>query len=142
MWNYILPILIVVISNSFYHISAKSTPQGLHPFMSLTLTYLIAAVLSIILFFVTGRNTDMVTELKKVNWTSIALGIAVVGLEYGYLQVYRVGWNISVASLVSNIGLAVVLVFVGILLYKEAFSMHQLIGMALCIVGIIFINFR
>ena len=42
--------------------------------------------------------------------------------------------------LVANIGLAVVLVFVGVLLYKETKTLNRLIGIVLCCVGIFFLN--
>ena len=56
MWNYLWPILIVVGANTFYNISTKSTPQGIDPFASLTITYLVAAALSLLMFFVTGER--------------------------------------------------------------------------------------
>lgn len=78
--------------------------------------------------------------MHRINWTSFVLGISVVALEFGYIQVYRAGWNVSIGSLVSNIGLAIVLIFVGLLLYKETISLNQVIGIFLCIAGIVFIN--
>lgn len=78
--------------------------------------------------------------MHNINWTSFGLGLAIVGLEFGYIQVYRAGWNVSIGFLVTNIGLAIVLIFVGLLLYKETISLNQIIEIFLCIAGIIFIN--
>ena len=44
------PILLAVFADVFYQISAKSTPQTLNPFASLTLTYLVAAAVSLAVF--------------------------------------------------------------------------------------------
>jgi len=140
MWNYSWPIIMVIMSNTFYHICSRSTPKDINPFIALTITYLVAAVTTIILFFTTSSNVSLITEIKKANWTSLFLGIAVIGLEFGYLQVYRAGWNVSVGSLVSNIGLAIALVFVGALLYKEVIHLNHIIGIALCIIGIVILN--
>ncbi|HIZ77340.1 MAG TPA: EamA family transporter [Firmicutes bacterium] len=140
MWNYLWPILIVVGANTFYNISTKSTPQGIDPFASLTITYLVAAALSLLMFFVTGEQKNLLTEFSKANWTSFLLGISVVALEFGYISIYRAGWKVSTASLVANISLACVLLFVGILLYKEALSFKQLAGMAICVFGLILMS--
>ena len=140
MWNYLWPILIVVGANAFYNISTKSTPQGIDPFASLTITYLVAAALSLLMFFVTGEQKNLLTEFSKANWTSFLLGISVVALEFGYISIYRAGWKVSTASLVANISLACVLLFVGILLYKEALSFKQLAGIAICVFGLILMS--
>lgn len=44
--NMYLPVLIVVLSNTFYNICTKSTPEDLNPFASLSITYLVGAVIS------------------------------------------------------------------------------------------------
>jgi len=139
MWNMIWPVLIVVAANTLYNISAKSTPEEINSFASLSISYVIAAVCSLVLFFVTSENKNILSELGKTNWSSLALGAAIVGLEFGYICIYRAGWKISVASLVANISLACVLLIVGLLLYRETLTLRQAIGMGLCAVGMILI---
>lgn len=139
MWNMIWPILIIVAANTLYNISAKSTPSDINSFASLALSYIVAAACSLVMFFITSDNKNIFAEISKTNWTSLALGIAIVGLEFGYICVYRAGWKVSIASLVANISLACVLLGVGFLLYKEVLSIRQVIGMAVCAVGLILI---
>jgi drug/metabolite transporter (DMT)-like permease len=140
MWKYIWPVLLIVISNVFYNISTRSTPGSASPLASLTVTYIIAAVSSGILFFITSPSKDLIGAYRDLDWSCLALGIAVVGLEYGYIWLYRSGWMISTGSLTANIMLAVILIIVGILFYKEHISLNQIIGIALCLAGFIFIN--
>ena len=135
----IWPILIIVGANTLYNISAKSTPGEINSFAFLALSYVIAAVCSLIMFFVTAENKNIFTEITKTNWSSFALGIAIVALEFGYICVYRAGWKVSIASLVANISLACVLLGVGFLLYKEVLSVRQIIGMGVCAAGLILI---
>lgn len=135
----ICPILIVVASNTVYNICAKSTPDNVNSFASLAVTYLIAAVCSAVMFFATGEQKNLAAEITKANWTAYVLGIAIVGLEFGYICIYRAGWKISLGNLVASISLACVLVIVGVLLYKETISLKQVIGIVLCISGIILI---
>jgi hypothetical protein len=46
MWSTIWPLLLVVVSNTVYHIVAKQTPTGASPFLSLTVTYVVGAAVS------------------------------------------------------------------------------------------------
>ena len=139
MWNLLWPMLIVVCANTVYNISTKSTPADINSFASLTVTYTIAAISSLILFFITAENRDLASELTKINWTAFVLGIAIVALEFGFICIYRAGWKISVASLVANISLACILLLIGILLYRETISAKQVIGMVLSAAGLILI---
>ena len=139
MWNLLWPMLIVICANTVYNISTKSTPADINSFASLAVTYTVAAVSSLLLFFITSENRDLAAELTKTNWTAFALGIAIVALEFGFICIYRTGWKISVASLVANISLACILLLVGVLLYREAVSARQVIGMLLSAAGLILI---
>ncbi len=139
MWNMIWPILIVVAANSVYNICAKSTPANVNSFASLSVTYLIAMIFSIIMFFVTGQKKNFLLELTKTNWSTYVLGIAIVVLEFGFLCVYRAGWKISTAQLFASLSLACVLLIVGMLFYKETLNVRQILGMAVCAVGLILI---
>jgi uncharacterized membrane protein len=140
VWNMIWPMLIVITANTFYNVCAKSTPQGVNSFASLTITYLIAAAASLIMFFVTSEQKNIWQEFSKANWTSAVLGIAVLALEFGYICIYRAGWKVSTASIIANIALACVLVFVGMLLYKETITLRQIIGMLVCAAGLYLIG--
>ena len=136
MWNLLWPMLIVVCANTVYNISTKSTPADINSFASLTVTYTIAALSSLILFFITAENRDLASELTKINWTAFVLGIAIVALEFGFICIYRAGWKLSIASLVANISLACILLLIGVLIYRETISAKQIIGMILSAVGL------
>jgi drug/metabolite transporter (DMT)-like permease len=136
----IWPIILIVLSNTFYNICAKSTPAGVNPFASLLITYLTAAAATLILLFFYSPEKNITTAFKSINWTSFCLGICIIGLEFGYIMAYRAGWNISIGSLVANVLLAVILIFVGLLFFKEKININHLIGIVLCIIGLIFIN--
>ena len=140
MWSYIWPIAVVVIANIFYNISAKSTPSNANMFLSLTITYIIAAFCTFVLFLTNDRSVNIKAEISKLNWTSLMLGISVVALEFGYICIYRAGWKISTASLVANICLACALIFVGLLLYNEFITLRQIVGVIVCALGLILIS--
>lgn len=140
MWNMLWPVLIVVSSNVLYNICQKSTPEDINAFGTLMVSYLVAAIFTGIVFVATVGFHNVGSEMHKLNWTSYVLGVVIVGLEMGYIFLYRAGWKISAGSIVCNIALAVMLVFVGVLMYKEHISVKQVVGMVLCSAGLMMIT--
>ena len=115
-------------------------PEGTNTFGALTVTYLVGAVLSAILFVVSVKPAGAVQEITKINWTSFILGLSIVGLEAGYVFLYRAGWKVSNGALTANICLAIALLVIGYFLYKEAISMRQVAGIIVCGIGLFLIN--
>ena len=140
MLSYIWPIALVVLANTFYQICAKATPEAMNPLASLTVTYTIAALASGLLFAATIRGGSLLREYSHLNWAPFVFGLALVGLEVCFIYAYKAGWPVSAASLVASAFLAVVLIFVGFLVYKEPITVSKLIGIAICMVGLYFIN--
>ena len=134
------PIALAVLSDIVYQIAAKSTPQGLNPFASLTITYLIGAAVSAVIFFAMTKGGNILQEWSHANWAMIILGFAIVGLECGSIYMYRVGWNINTGYIVKSCFLAVALILVGYFLYKEQINVSKVAGIAVCMVGLFLIN--
>ena len=142
MINYIWPMALLVFSNTFYQICAKSVPEDMDPFASLTITYLVGAAVSFLLYYVLNKNADIGREYARVNWAPFVLGIVIVGLEVGYIFAFKAGWPVSMAQIVQASILAVILIFVGYLLYKEAITWNKLVGMVVCLAGLALINYK
>lgn len=140
MLNYYWPIGFIVFSNVLYHICSKSLSNGADPYFSLLVTYIVAASICLALYLFTGHFKDLSCDIRSIRWNSLMLGVAIVCLELGFIMMYRVGWNISIGSLVANICLAAALVLIGVFFYRENLTMNNIIGMILCISGLIFIN--
>ncbi|NMM63038.1 EamA family transporter [Clostridium sp. P21] len=141
MLNFIFPIILITFSNVFYNICAKSIPEKTNAFASLSVTYTIAAIFTFLLVCLNNNlSKGIFSQFKNINWASFIFGFLIIGSEYGYIQAYRSGWTVSTCSLVTNICLAILLIFVGILLYKEHISINQILGILLCIVGLFFIS--
>ena len=142
MFAYIWPIALVVLSNVVYQICAKSVPEGINPFASLTVTYLVGAAASAVLFFVLGSGGNLLKEYGKLNWAPVVLGIVIVGLEAGWIYAYKAGWQVSTGFIVQSSFLAAVLLLVGYFLYREALTWNKLVGVAICLIGLVFINYK
>ena len=140
MFNYIWPLALVVLSNVFYQICAKSVPGEINPLASLTVTYAIGAVVSLILYYALNKGASIAAEYKHLNWAPFVLGLVIVGLEVGYIYAYKAGWPVSTAQITQAAVLAIILIFVGYLLYKEAITWTKVIGIAVCLVGLALIS--
>lgn len=135
-----LPIITVVCSSVIYHVCAKSTSPKINAFASLAVTYLIGAVVSAALYYLTSPTKRLAEELSRVNWATLVLGLAIVGLEAGNIFMYKVGWDISLGPLVTSSTLAVTLLAVGVLFYREELSLTKVLGIVLCVAGLILVN--
>ena len=133
------PIALAVFADVFYQICSKSTPVSLNPFASLTITYLVGAALSALIFFMTGGG-NLLAEWKEINWTTFVLGLAIVGLEAGSICMYRLGWNMNTGYIVKALILGIVLIGVGYFLYKEQLTMTKAAGILVCLFGLFLIN--
>ncbi len=138
---YYLPVLLVVVAGIVYHNASKGTAIGANPFLSLFVSYLVSTILALLLYAF-GKKDNILSDLKNLNWTSWVLGIAIFGVEIGYILIYKAGWEISKASLVANICIAVILVAMGVMVYSEAISPKQWVGIALCISGLVLVNLK
>ena len=118
----------------------KSTPSEINAFATLSVTYLVAAGVSFATFFITSKNKNILTEFSKTNWTTFVLGVVIVGLELGYILAFRNGWKMNTASVTANITLAVALIFVSMIFYKESITLKQIAGIVLCGGGLVLIN--
>ena len=142
MFSYIWPLALVVLSNVLYQICAKSVPNGMHPLASLTVTYTVSAVVSLVLFFVLNRGGNLFKEYAKLNWAPLVFGVVLVGLEVGFIYAYKAGWAVSTAQIVQSAVLAVALLFVGFFLYREPLRWNKIVGVVICLAGLIVINLK
>lgn len=134
------PIALIVLSNIFYNICSKQTPAEIHPLASLTVTYIVGAVVSGGLYYVLNRGGSLLQEYHHLNWTAFVLGLAIIGLEAGSIYMYKDGWNVSAGQIFYSSILAIALIFIGYFLYHEAITWSKVIGIIICMVGLFFIN--
>lgn len=137
---YIWPVVLVVTANAVYHVCAKSVPESMNPFASLAVSYTLGAMLSAGLYLIMHRGEGFWREVGKINWASIVMGLAVVGMEVGSICTYRAGWQMSKASTVQSAVLAAVLLGVGALFFHETITLRKVAGLVVCLIGLIIIN--
>lgn len=137
--QYVLPLFIVILCNVGYHLLSKSLPNHINPFIGLSVTYAIALIGSILLFFFT-KDSLFTSQKIYINVYNLLLGIIIIGVEGGYILMYRAGWEVGKASLYSNIILAILLLMIGAIWFQEILTLQKLIGIGLCLLGIILLK--
>jgi len=142
MFLFYFSISLATLCTALYHIVQKLTPTNANPALTLTVTYTTGAVLSLALLLVYPLKDGLTVELKQLNWTSIGLGIVLVGLELGFLLAYRANWNLSYAGLVANVIVALVFIPIGLLAFKEQITRLNILGVIVCVVGLILVNLK
>lgn len=143
MVMYYISIGLAILGTTLYHLFQKSTATNVHPILAVMVTYATALVLSLaLLTFAFPLKDSLAVELRKVNWSSFALAFAIVGLEVGFLLVYRAGWNLSTAVIITNVAGALLLMPIGLLIFRERFTPVNVIGIFICIAGFILVNWK
>jgi uncharacterized membrane protein len=140
MFLFYFAIGLAIVATVFYHLIQKVTPANANPGLTLAVTYLTAALLSLGLLPFYPIKDGLAAGVRQLNWTSIGLGIVIVGLEIGFLLAYRAGWNVSAAAVVANVAVAVILMPLGLLLFKEKVTPVNVLGVILCIAGLVLVN--
>ncbi|MCR5535841.1 MAG: EamA family transporter [Succinivibrio sp.] len=141
MLAYVWPLALVILANTFYNICAKSFPAVMNPLAALTVTYLVAAVVSLLLYYcLKDEKSQLLLEYSRLNWVPFAFGLALVGLEMGFIYVYKAGWPVSTAFIITSAFLAIILLVVGYVLYKEPISWNKVVGIGICLVGLWVLN--
>lgn len=144
MGLYFGSMLLTVICNVGYHLSQKSIHPKLNPLLSLTLTYGVALLCTLVAipFFRGDDALSLGQQIKLANWATYVLGIALVGLELGFLLAYRSGWKMSVAALFSNSAVTLLLIPVGLAVFRESLDARRIAGIGLASVGLWLIGGR
>ena len=153
------PLFLIIGSNLIYQSSSRCASKDAQPFAALAVVYTIAAIGSLLLFAITGRGSgSLLTNIRALNWANYLLGLAIIGLEGGFLYLYRNGWSVSVGPICSYCGVAIGLLSVGpicsycgvaigllilgALCFHEHITLKQILGTILCLGGIALISLK
>ncbi len=142
MFLFYFSISLAICSSALYHFTAKSTPSNVNFTVSLLVTYAVAFVVTLFGFFFFPAANGIAVELKQLNWASIGLAIAIVGIEFGFLLTYRAGWNLGIAAVLVNVVASLILLPVAVFLFKDRISWVNIVGIFVCLVGLVMLNWK
>jgi multidrug transporter EmrE-like cation transporter len=133
-------LVLAIVTTVAYHLVMKLTPAAVNPLLSLAATYSLGAVVFFACYAVAPDAPPLREAMRPLNWTVFALALSVVGLDIGFLMLYRSGFEVSLGQIVTQSAAALVLVAAGVALFREKINPANLAGIALCVVGLWLIN--
>jgi multidrug transporter EmrE-like cation transporter len=142
MFLFYFSITLAICSSALYHFVAKSTPSNVNFTVSLLVTYAAAFVVVLFTFVFFPVKNGIAAEFKQLNWASIGLAIAIVGIEFGFLLVYRAGWNLGIAAVLTNVVASLILLPVAIFFFKDKISWVNVAGIFVCLIGLVMLNWK
>lgn len=135
-----LAILLVIIGNVVYHLGQRAIPRDAHPLIANLAAYLVAIVLTLVLLPFFAPNIAVMPALRGLNWSTLLVGAGILAIELGFLMAYRAGWPLSSASMVANLCVAVIFLGIGVIAFKEDWSLTRTAGLGCCMLGLWLIN--
>src|SRR5580704_17632109 len=137
----IVPLLMTIGGGVLYHLAAKSVPRNLDPAFALIGVYTTALCASVVTFvLLPSASTGLSSSRSWWHPTLIAVGLGAVLIELGYLLSYRAASPVSVASVMSNGIVAVLLVPIGIAIFGEQLTVARGVGIVLCLIGVLLLR--
>ena len=129
------PPLLVIGGSLLYHVAAKSVPKTVAPLAALIGVYFTALVASIVAYAVANRTS--LSPISAIGHPTIAaVGLGVLMIELGFLLTYRAAWPVSMASVMMNGIVAVLLLPLGAALFGETITVVRIVGVGLCLLGL------
>ncbi len=142
MFLFYFSITLAILSSALYHFSQKLIPANVNPLVSVTVTYLVSVGLCLILLVFLPPENGLVAALGQLNWATFLLAFSLVGLEVGFLLVYRSGWQIGLAAVLVNVVASLILVPLAIFVFKDKLSLVNIIGILVCLAGLVMLNWN
>ena len=142
MFLFYFSITLAICSSALYHFVAKSTPADVNFTVSLLVTYAVAFVITLCTFIFFPLTNSLTAEVKRLNWASILLALAVVGIEFGFLLTYRAGWNLGIAAVLVNVVGSLIVLPAAIFVFKDKISWVNVAGIFVCLVGLVMLNWK
>ena len=133
---------LAIVSTVGYHLVIKLTPSTVNPLLSLAATYALVTLLCAAGAFWVPDGMPLRDAMRQINWTALGLAVVIVGLDLGFLMLYRAGFEVSLGQILTQAGAAFGLVVLGLLVFRERIGPAQLVGIALCVGGIWLISRR
>jgi drug/metabolite transporter (DMT)-like permease len=136
MRNFFLPIAVIIFGATLYHIAQKSIPKTANPLFVMVVAYVTGITICIVGSYFYPANKSVYDSIKELNWAVYAVGVGAIAIEIGFLFAYRAGWNISLTAFLTTVAVTMLLVPIGILIYKENITKWNVVGMVLALIGL------
>ena len=139
MTSYYLPFAITVGGMLLYQLSQKSIPKEMNPFHATAIAYVMGIVICAILGFSYSSDRSFVSSLKISNWAVLGMGVGAAAIEVGFMVAYRIGWKMSSTAIATNVAATIILIPIGLLVFREHLSAKNILGVAFCVLRLLLV---
>lgn len=136
MPTYIWPLVLTIFANMAYQLSARNVSHGIDPFFSLVITYGIALIGSLLMYFFTGSHQSIAANVHQINLASVTMGLAIIFVEFGYMMSYKAGAPIGTTAITVNATMTLLLIPIGLLFLGEGFTLRNALGFVLAVIAL------
>jgi len=126
-----IPLVVVIASGIVYHVAQKISDAP-KPWPMLAVAYGAAFAISSVLAF---TSTDVTRWNERERSAGLLIGLAALGIEAGFFFIYRSGWPLASASVITNVAVTVILAIVGIVVFGERMTAFRGVGILLAATG-------
>jgi drug/metabolite transporter (DMT)-like permease len=137
---YAASMVLIVVSGVLYQLFQKKIAPQANPALSLVVSYAISSALAFMLFALFPLRKPLLEGLKELNVFSLVIALPIVGIELGYLLLYRNGGRLSLSMSLTSTCTTLLLLGIGIFVLGEPLAPKKLIGVACCLVGVFFLQ--
>lgn len=138
--TYLGPVALVAVSLVVYQLAQRVVSGGSNPWAPLLVAYVVGVAFCGTALFMTAPS--FIGELRALSVGSLVLGLAVVGIEFGYLMAHRVGWNLAALGMFGSVTATVGLAVIAASFLDEPIELRGLAGMGCCVVGLVLLAGR
>lgn len=128
-------VAIVILSQVSYQLAQKALPGSVKPFAALAVVYGIATGACLLTALLSGSIPTVREYGAYLSLPILLLSLAVIGIEAGFLVLYRGGGAVSTAYTTASAGTVVGLLLIGALWLREPINARQLFGLTLAALG-------
>jgi drug/metabolite transporter (DMT)-like permease len=134
--------LIAVVGAVGYQYFVKRIPSTINPMVSIFGMYVAVLVFTVVMLPIFPGINGIQKHIRQLSWVQIALAVSVIMVELGFLLMYRYGWQLSTANLITGVIINILLVGIGLIVLGEKINGLNIIGIILCISGVALISYR
>lgn len=129
------PIALIVLSNVAYHLGQKAVPKAAHPLVATLGMYLVATAATLALLAFAGAAPWRGAG-AAAHWSVGLVGLGIVGIEVGFLLAYRGGWPLATTAVTATTLVALALLPIGVLVFREPMNAPRVAGLLLALSGL------
>jgi drug/metabolite transporter (DMT)-like permease len=139
---YYFSAVLAIVSTVGYHTLVKKIPSDINPIISVIGIYVFVLLIALVLTPLFISKNEIIANIHKISWVQFGIAIVVMGMELGFLLMYRYGWDLSLGNVVTGIFINIALMGIGLLVLREKLGVVNILGIALCILGVAMIGWR